>query len=164
MESLSTVKHTFVLHSTFSFKFQLLFPSVMVVVESIKLQKVRFVCSGVSLGNVRSGQPYCTRGKLGNWRVTDLSCVAALDPWLSDPGDGVQAQLWGASSCPHGLREVSLSMGKNVDPVQQDFNMFGNNFKTPSNAVSEEGRKGIGFPMMMTILVIIIIIRSLNGS
>lgn len=33
-------------------------------------------------------------------------CVA-LDPWLSDPGDGVQAQLWGTSSCSHGLRKVS---------------------------------------------------------
>lgn len=34
-------------------------------------------------------------------------CVSVVDPRLSDPGDGVQAQLRGASSSPHGLREVS---------------------------------------------------------
>lgn len=33
--------------------------------------------------------------------------VFLLDPRMSDPGDGVQAQLWRASSCTHGFREVS---------------------------------------------------------
>lgn len=33
--------------------------------------------------------------------------VFLLDPRMSDPGDSVQAQLWRASACTHGFREVS---------------------------------------------------------
>lgn len=40
-------------------------------------------------------------------RPSDSLCVSVVDPRLSDPGDGVQAQLRGASSSPHGLGEVS---------------------------------------------------------
>lgn len=55
------------------------------------------------------------------WSVQKVTlCVvcATLDPRLSDPGDGVQAQLWGASSRTHGLRKVSLlTQGKTLIQV-----------------------------------------------
>lgn len=55
------------------------------------------------------------------WSVQKVTlCVvcATLDPRLSDPGDGVQAQLWGASSRTHGLRKVSQrTLGKTLIQV-----------------------------------------------
>lgn len=39
--------------------------------------------------------------------MSGVGCLVFLsDPRVSDPGDGVQAQLWRASSRTHGFREV----------------------------------------------------------
>lgn len=144
-------------------QFQLLFPSVMVVVDTIKSQKVRCLpCSSdisqplsdtkvlkkrikyrnINNKYIKSKQYYiCNSNRNNNivmilqkdktnkrsaskrkrkkkWKLQHLSVIISqnrtcshffvlLDPRLSDPGDGVQAQLWGASSRTHGFRKVS---------------------------------------------------------